>query len=71
MRHDPPGQRRRGSERAIRRSRTWFRAFEAIAIGGDHTIPLPILRALATDRPVGALHFDTGSTCTASGSTPR
>lgn len=29
-----------------------------IAIGGDHTIPLPILRALAKDRPVGVLHFD-------------
>ena len=29
-----------------------------IAIGGDHTIPLPILRALAQDRPVGGLHFD-------------
>lgn len=29
-----------------------------IAIGGDHTIPLPILRALAAERPVGILHFD-------------
>ncbi len=29
-----------------------------IAIGGDHTIPLPILRALAKDRPVGVVHFD-------------
>ena len=29
-----------------------------IAVGGDHTIPLPILRALADDRPVGILHFD-------------
>ena len=29
-----------------------------IAIGGDHTIPLPILRALAKDQPVGVLHFD-------------
>ena len=29
-----------------------------IAIGGDHTIPLPILRALAVDAPVGMLHFD-------------
>ena len=29
-----------------------------IAIGGDHTIPLPILRALAKERPVGVLHFD-------------
>jgi len=29
-----------------------------VAIGGDHTIPLPILRALAKDRPVGVIHFD-------------
>lgn len=29
-----------------------------IAIGGDHTIPTPILRALAADRPVGILHID-------------
>jgi guanidinopropionase len=29
-----------------------------IAVGGDHTIPLPILRALAKDEPVGLLHFD-------------
>ncbi|WP_428775431.1 agmatinase [Vibrio sp.] len=29
-----------------------------IAIGGDHTIPLPILRALAKDQPVGILHVD-------------
>jgi guanidinopropionase len=29
-----------------------------IAIGGDHTIPLPILRAIAADRPVGILQFD-------------
>ena len=29
-----------------------------IACGGDHTIPLPILRALAVDEPVGILHFD-------------
>jgi guanidinopropionase len=29
-----------------------------IAVGGDHTIPLPILRALARDRPLGILHVD-------------
>ena len=33
-------------------------AIVPIAVGGDHTIPLPILRALAGDRPVGILHFD-------------
>ena len=29
-----------------------------ISIGGDHTVPLPILRALAKDRPVGLLQID-------------
>ncbi len=29
-----------------------------LAIGGDHTVPLPILRALAKDRPVGIFHID-------------
>ncbi len=29
-----------------------------IACGGDHTVPLPILRALAKDKPVGILHVD-------------
>jgi len=29
-----------------------------IAVGGDHTIPTPIIRALAADRPVGLLQID-------------
>ena len=29
-----------------------------IAVGGDHTIPLPILRAIAHDRPAGLVQFD-------------
>lgn len=29
-----------------------------MAIGGDHTIPTPILRGLASDEPVGVLHVD-------------
>jgi len=29
-----------------------------IAVGGDHTIPTPILRAIARDNPVGMLHID-------------
>ena len=29
-----------------------------IAVGGDHTIPTPILRAIARERPVGVLHVD-------------
>lgn len=30
----------------------------ALAVGGDHSISLPILRALAPDRPVGLIHID-------------
>lgn len=29
-----------------------------IAAGGDHTVSLPVLRALAKDRPVGMIHID-------------
>jgi guanidinopropionase len=29
-----------------------------IAVGGDHTIPLPILRVLGRERPVGVVQFD-------------
>ncbi|MBT5263582.1 MAG: agmatinase [Rhodospirillaceae bacterium] len=29
-----------------------------IAVGGDHSISLPILRALASERPVGMVHID-------------
>ena len=29
-----------------------------VAIGGDHTVPLPVLRAIACDRPVGLIQFD-------------
>ncbi len=29
-----------------------------LAIGGDHLVTLPVLRALAKDRPVGLIHFD-------------
>ncbi|TIO67761.1 agmatinase [Mesorhizobium sp.] len=32
-----------------------------LALGGDHTIPLPILRAIAKDRPVGVVQFDAHS----------
>jgi guanidinopropionase len=32
-----------------------------IAAGGDHLMTLPILRALAKDRPVGLVHFDSHS----------
>lgn len=29
-----------------------------IAVGGDHSISLPILRAIASERPVGMIHID-------------
>ncbi len=29
-----------------------------LSVGGDHLITLPIMRALAKDRPVGMVHFD-------------
>ncbi len=29
-----------------------------ITVGGDHTVPLPILRAIAKDQPVGMVQFD-------------
>lgn len=50
-------------DESINMIETFFRSVRAaeiipIAVGGDHTIPLPILRALAKDRPVGILHFD-------------
>ncbi|MCR9255801.1 MAG: agmatinase [Alphaproteobacteria bacterium] len=34
------------------------RDIRPVAIGGDHTIPTPILRALANDSPVGILQID-------------
>jgi guanidinopropionase len=29
-----------------------------LAIGGDHLVSLPVLRAIAKDRPLGLIHFD-------------
>ncbi|MGA0843825.1 MAG: arginase family protein, partial [Arenicellales bacterium] len=29
-----------------------------VSAGGDHSVTLPILRAIAKDRPVGLIHFD-------------
>lgn len=48
---------------SIARIEAFFASMKAagvrpIAIGGDHTVPLPILRALAKDGPVGILQFD-------------
>ena len=50
-------------DKSIAGIQTFFEALKAanitpIAVGGDHTIPLPIIRALAADEKVGILHFD-------------
>ncbi len=50
-------------DKSIATIQQFFEALRAadivpIAVGGDHTIPLPILRALAKDRPLGILHVD-------------
>ena len=49
-----------GSHESIRRSfeRVHERGIVPIAVGGDHSISLPILRALAAERPVGMVHID-------------
>ncbi len=50
-------------DKSVAMIQTFFEAMKnagivPIAVGGDHTIPLPILRALAAERKVGILHFD-------------
>lgn len=32
-----------------------------ISVGGDHTVPLPVLRAIAAERPVGLIQIDSHS----------
>ncbi len=50
-------------DKSIEQIQTFFEVLRdtgitPIAIGGDHTVPLPILRALAKDQPLGILHVD-------------
>jgi agmatinase len=45
-----------GIERAARSLRE--QADRLLVLGGDHTVALPLLRALATDEPVAVVHFD-------------
>lgn len=50
-------------ERSIADIEAFFRRIHEagaapISIGGDHTVPLPILRAIARSRPVGMVHID-------------
>jgi guanidinopropionase len=50
----------------LRRTEQFFAAIHAagtvpLSAGGDHLISLPILRAIATDGPLGMVHFDAHS----------
>jgi guanidinopropionase len=50
-------------EKALGEIQTFFEGMHAagvtpLAVGGDHSITLPILRAIAKNRPLGLVHFD-------------
>ena len=50
-------------EDTLRRIESFFASLHArgivpLAAGGDHLVTLPIMRAIARDRPVGMVHFD-------------
>ena len=50
-------------ERSLRMIEEFYAAIHGvrarpITIGGDHTVPLPILRAIARQRPVGIVQID-------------
>ncbi len=50
-------------EGALREIEAFFRAIHLegatpLSIGGDHSVSLPILRAIARDRPIGLVHVD-------------
>jgi agmatinase len=45
-----------GIERAARELRE--RAGRLLVLGGDHTVALPLLRALASEEPIAVVHFD-------------
>jgi guanidinopropionase len=50
-------------EKGLAEIQTFFEGMHAasvtpLAVGGDHSITLPILRAIAKDRPLGLVHFD-------------
>lgn len=53
-------------ERSVDLLTDWYRAVHEagvlpITIGGDHTVPLPVLRAIAAARPCGLIQFDSHS----------
>lgn len=50
-------------ERSIELIQAFYAAIHAIgaapvSVGGDHTVPLPVLRAIAKDRPLGLIQID-------------
>jgi agmatinase len=60
---DVPFRSRYSLERCHEDIEAHFALFKAagvtpLAVGGDHSISLPILKALGTDKPVGMLHID-------------
>src|SRR6185295_7654187 len=60
---DMPMSSRFSLEKCIADIETYTRRIKAagvipLSVGGDHSISLPILRALGADRPVGMVHFD-------------
>ena len=60
---DVPMSSRFSLEKCIADIETYVRRIKAagvipLSVGGDHSVSLPILRALGADRPVGMVHFD-------------
>ena len=50
-------------EKSLDEIQTFFSGLHAagvvpVSAGGDHSVTLPILRAIAKDGPVGLVHFD-------------
>lgn len=50
-------------ERSVDKIKSFFDELHAngaapVSMGGDHTVPLPILRAIAAERPLGLIHVD-------------
>lgn len=53
-------------EKSVEMIEAFYRRIHAvgaapISVGGDHTVPLPVLRAIASERPVGLIQIDSHS----------
>jgi len=60
---DVPMESRFSLERCHADIEKWFKGFAAagvipLSVGGDHSVSLPVLRALGAERPVGMIHID-------------